>query len=49
MVSNMLCPKCRLPLTKLDRTYKCSNNHSYDISKYGYVNLLLSKTNCGDL
>lgn len=45
----MLCPKCYLPLEKVEKSYKCSNNHCYDISKYGYVNLLLSKTNCGDL
>ena len=44
----MICPKCKETLTKVNNSYKCVNNHSYDISKYGYVNLLLSKTNCGD-
>lgn len=44
----MICPKCKQPLTKLDKTYKCPSNHSYDISKEGYVNLLLSKTDAGD-
>lgn len=44
----MICPKCKELLFKENNTYKCKNNHSYDISKYGYVNLLLSKTNCGD-
>ena len=36
------CPKCNLQLIKIDRTYKCSNSHSYDISKKGYVNLMLA-------
>ena len=44
----LICPKCKSKLNKIDNTYKCSNNHSYDISKYRYVNLLLSKTNAGD-
>ena len=44
----LICPKCKTKLNKIGNTYKCPNNHSYDISKYGYVNLLLSKTNAGD-
>ena len=44
----LICPKCKEKLNRIDNTYKCINNHSYDISKYGYVNLLLSKTNAGD-
>ena len=44
----MICPKCKELLFKDNNTYKCKNNHSYDISRYGYVNLLLSKTNSGD-
>ena len=44
----MICPKCKESLNKINNSYKCINNHTYDISKYGYVNLLLSKTNCGD-
>ncbi len=44
----MICPKCKEKLQKVNNTYKCCNNHSYDISKEGYVNLLLSKTNSGD-
>lgn len=44
----MICPKCKSELVLVNNTYKCSNNHSYDISKNGYVNLLLSKTNSGD-
>lgn len=44
----MICPKCNKPLTLINKTYKCLNNHSYDVSKEGYCNLLLSKTNSGD-
>ena len=44
----MLCPKCNKELIKVDNTYKCQNNHSYDIAKEGYVNLLLSRTSSGD-
>ena len=44
----MQCPKCFKILNKENNSYKCSNNHCYDISKEGYINLLLSKTNAGD-
>lgn len=44
----IICPKCKERLSKINNTYKCINNHSYDISKEGYVNLLISKTNAGD-
>ena len=44
----LICPKCKLKLVKIDNTYKCPNNHSYDIAKGGYVNLLISRTNSGD-
>lgn len=47
--NNILCPKCGLSLHRHDNMYKCDNGHSYDTSKEGYLNLLLSKTNCGDL
>lgn len=36
------CPICSSSLEKQDKCYKCISGHSYDISKYGYVNLLLS-------
>ncbi len=45
---NLLCPKCHKPLFLEGKSYKCQNNHCYDIAKEGYLNLLLSKTNCGD-
>lgn len=44
----MICPKCFSKLTKVNKSYICINNHNYDISKEGYINLLLSKTNAGD-
>lgn len=44
----IICPKCKEKLVKVNNSYKCINNHSFDISKEGYVNLLLSKTNAGD-
>lgn len=36
------CPKCNLPLDLSLRSFRCSNNHSYDLSKKGYVNLMLA-------
>ncbi len=44
----IICPKCKLELNKVDYTYKCINNHNYDIAKSGYLNLLLSRFNAGD-
>lgn len=35
-----LCPLCQFPLTLNQRQYQCSNNHSFDLAKEGYVNLL---------
>ena len=43
------CPKCNEKLIKIDKSFKCINNHTYDIAKQGYVNLYLkNKTNSGD-
>ena len=36
------CPVCQSKLNKVDNTYKCEKNHSYDISSKGYVNMLLA-------
>ena len=49
----MQCPICGTKLIqKCDNNgnniLRCCNGHSFDISKYGYVNLLPSKTNSGD-
>ena len=38
----IICPKCKSKLTKYDKTYICQNKHSYDISHFGYTNLLLA-------
>ncbi|HHX70112.1 MAG TPA: methyltransferase domain-containing protein, partial [Gallicola sp.] len=35
-------------LNKVNNTYKCSSKHSFDISKEGYINLLLNKSKAGD-
>lgn len=37
----LICPHCHLPLTASDRTWSCSNGHSYDQARQGYLNLLL--------
>lgn len=37
----LLCPKCGSELVKQERVWRCKNNHSYDISKRGYVHLAL--------
>lgn len=38
----IICPICKNELKKEERRYICCNNHSFDISKQGHVNLLLS-------
>ncbi len=37
----IICPICKEKLEKEGRTYRCVNNHSFDVSKSGHVNLLL--------
>lgn len=34
------CPLCHLPLSQSERTYRCENNHSFDLAKEGYLNLM---------
>ncbi|WP_418113353.1 23S rRNA (guanine(745)-N(1))-methyltransferase [Vibrio scophthalmi] len=34
------CPLCHLPLAFAERTYRCANNHGFDLAKEGYVNLM---------
>lgn len=36
------CPVCREGLLQLEKEWVCANHHSFDISRKGYVNLLLS-------
>lgn len=38
------CPICKTSLSKINRTYKCTNNHSFDIAKQGYTNLLINQS-----
>ena len=35
----LMCPVCRKQLELTDKTWRCKNNHSYDVAKQGYVNL----------
>jgi len=48
----LICPNCKSTLSQVGKTYKCENQHSFDVSKEGYLNLLIankkSKTNPGD-
>ena len=38
---NLLCPICAEQLNLTDRQYRCIHNHSFDIARQGYVNLLV--------
>lgn len=42
-MSVFICPVCKGTLEKTAGAYRCGNNHSFDVSKYGYVNLLMSQ------
>lgn len=42
-MSEFICPVCKEKLNIDGRVYNCPNNHSFDISKDGYVNLLMSQ------
>ena len=37
---NLLCPICGEKLNHLGKQYVCSQNHSFDVARQGYVNLL---------
>ena len=37
---NFVCPICGEELNQADRQYVCPNNHSFDVARQGYVNLL---------
>ena len=45
----LICPVCSGELIKTDNTYKCDKNHSFDMAKEGYVNLLSGKHKAGEL
>lgn len=38
----LACPKCHEVLVLENKTYKCKNNHCYDVARNGYINLLLN-------
>lgn len=46
MTSFFTCPVCGKALSG-EKTFKCKNNHSYDKSKHGYLNLLMSNASSG--
>ena len=37
---NLICPICEKPLHLQARSLVCPENHSFDIARQGYVNLL---------
>lgn len=39
-MKRLICPVCGGEFGLVENTLKCQNNHCFDISKYGYVNLL---------
>ena len=44
----IICPNCKSLLHQSEKTVRCQNGHSFDVSKEGYINLLLAnqkKTN----
>ena len=36
----LICPICQLPLISEGRSLRCGRNHSFDVARQGYVNLL---------
>lgn len=42
METKLVCPVCKRPLFKYEKMFKCEDNHTYDIAKEGYVNLMLA-------
>lgn len=45
----LVCPVCKNRLVNEGKSYRCENNHCFDISKEGYVNLLHGKNKSGSL
>ncbi|WP_417440248.1 putative RNA methyltransferase [Idiomarina abyssalis] len=39
-LTDLICPLDGKPLRLNERSWRCDNNHSYDVAKQGYVNLL---------
>ncbi|MBQ0125063.1 MAG: methyltransferase domain-containing protein, partial [Clostridiales bacterium] len=42
-MTGFVCPVCRGNLIGNEKVLRCENGHSYDISRRGYVNLLMSQ------
>ncbi len=42
MMNIFVCPVCKKELVSNGKSFICENNHCFDISKFGYVNLLMS-------
>ncbi len=42
-MSLFICPVCKSGLQEEEKLYRCENGHSFDKSKFGYVNLLQSQ------
>ncbi len=40
----LICPNCKKPLRKENRSAVCENHHTFDYAKQGYLNLLLSQS-----
>lgn len=38
----LACPKCSQEIEQIGNSYKCCNNHCYDIAKQKYINVLLN-------
>ncbi len=48
-MSYFICPVCRIPLKREEHSCRCENNHCFDISRKGFINLLRSqKSSHGD-
>jgi len=43
ITSGFICPICGSLLNINEKYYSCNNNHNFDISKNGYINLLLTQ------
>ena len=37
---NYQCPLCHQPLSRSERSFRCENNHAFDLAKEGYLNLM---------
>ena len=44
----LICPVCKSPLQQIDRALKCRQNHTFDLAREGYANLLLPRKKLSD-